>query len=138
MTLSITNNKFDITLFKKPLNLYLYIPPSSAHLPGMATGLVFGMVLRIMKLCSRVSDAQRQICVFYRQLLRRGYSKDHLTMLFTNAFENAYQHYRRTRAELKALEDQKLVQGYSRVFFHLQYHPMTQIPKSFNVSGKNK
>jgi hypothetical protein len=123
MTLSIANNKFDITLFEKPLNLYLYIPPSSAHPPGVATGLVFGMVLRIMKLCSRACDAQRRIRVFYRRLLRRGYSKDQLTPLFTKAIENACQHFRRTPAELTALQDQKLVQGYRRVFFHLQYHP---------------
>jgi hypothetical protein len=123
MTLTIADNKFDITLYEKPLNLYLYIPPSSAHPPGMATGLIFGMVLRIMKLCSKITDVQRQICVFYRRLLRRGYSKEQLTLLFNKAIVNAHQHFRRIPQELKLLQDRKLVQGYRRVFFHLQYHP---------------
>jgi hypothetical protein len=30
-TLTIAANKFDNTLFEKPLNLYLYIPQSSVH-----------------------------------------------------------------------------------------------------------
>jgi hypothetical protein len=47
LTITITNNKFDIMLFEKALNLYLYIPPTSSHPPGVATGLVFGMILRI-------------------------------------------------------------------------------------------
>ena len=124
MTLSIAkNNKFDITLYEKPLNLYLYIPPSSAHPPGMATGFIFGMVLRIMKLCSNTNDVRQRIQVFYRRLLRRGYSKDQLTPLFNKAIVNAHQHFRRTPQELKLLQDRKLVQGYRRVFFHLQYHP---------------
>ena len=123
MTISITGNKFEITLFEKPLNLYLYISPSSAHPPGMAVGLVHGMILRIYKLCSKPSDIRRRIKVFFRRLLRRGYSKDYLIPLFTKATENAKKHLRRTAAHLKAMEDAKLLKGYRRVFFHLQYHP---------------
>lgn len=123
MTLTISANKFDITLFEKPLNLYLYIPPSSAHPPGMIIGLVYGMVLRLWKLCSRVSDVQRRMKTFFRRLLRRGYSKDYLLPLFAKANENAQQHLRRTPEEFKAIQDKKLVQGSRRIFFHLQYHP---------------
>ena len=123
MTISITGNKFEITLFEKPLNLYLYISPSSAHPPGMAIGLVHGMILRIYKLCSKPSDIRRRIKVFFRRLLRRGYSKEYLIPLFTKATENAKKHLRRTAAQLRAMEDTKLLEGYRRVFFHLQYHP---------------
>jgi hypothetical protein len=61
MSISIKDNKFEIDLYEKPLNLYLYISPSSAHPPGMITGLVFGMTLRLWKLCSRASDVKRRI-----------------------------------------------------------------------------
>lgn len=123
MTITITGNKFDITMYEKPLNLYLYIPPSSAHPPGMAVGLIHGMLLRIYKLCSKPSDIRNRIKVFFRRLLRRGYTKDYLIPLFEKANENAKQHLRRTKSQLKALEDKKLLEGYRRVFFHLQYHP---------------
>ena len=123
MTITIANNKFDITLFEKPLSLYLYIPPASVHPPGMIVGLVHGMVLRMYKLCSKLSDIQRRMKTFYRRLLRRGYSAETLIPLFCKANENALQHLRRTPEQLKQIEDRKLVQGYRRVFFHLQYHP---------------
>jgi hypothetical protein len=66
MSISIKDNKFEIDLYEKPLNLYLYISPSLAHPPGMITGLVFGMTLRLWKLCSRASDVKRRIKIFYR------------------------------------------------------------------------
>jgi hypothetical protein len=71
-----------------------------------------------MKLCSKITDVQRRIRVFYRRLLRRGYSKEQLTPLFNKAIVNTHQHFCRTTQELKLLQDRKLVQG-----FHLQYHP---------------
>ena len=123
LTISIANNKFTTTLFEKELNLYVYIPPNSAHPPGVVTGLVFGMILRIWKLCSRANDAKRRIKTFFRRLLRRGYTKTFLIPLFAKATENAKRHFRRTPAEFKSAEDAKLVRNHRRVFFHLPYHP---------------
>ena len=43
MTISINNsNKIETTLFEKRLNLHLYIPPHSAHPPGLLPGIVYG------------------------------------------------------------------------------------------------
>ena len=48
MTISINNsNKIDTTLFEKRLNLHLYIPPHSAHPPGLLLGIVYGTLFRI-------------------------------------------------------------------------------------------
>ena len=35
LTISITNGNISTSLFEKPLNLHLYIPPHSAHPPGL-------------------------------------------------------------------------------------------------------
>ena len=123
MNISINQSALDITLFEKPLNLYLYITPNSAHPPGMVTGLVHGMMLRIYKLCSNPLDIRRRIKTLLRRLLRRGYEKEFLIPLFSKANDNAKQHLTRSRDEIKAREDKKLVEGYRRVFLHLKYHP---------------
>jgi hypothetical protein len=45
LIISIDAGKCSFTMFEKKLNLYLYIPPNSAHPPGVITGLVFGNIL---------------------------------------------------------------------------------------------
>ena len=46
LTLSIVDGKIESRTFQKALNLYLYLPPTSAHPPGCIKGLIFGMVGR--------------------------------------------------------------------------------------------
>lgn len=52
LTITMTNNRLQTSLYQKALNPYLYIPPHSAHPPGVLTGLVYGTVHRIYSLCS--------------------------------------------------------------------------------------
>jgi len=52
LTLTITNGIVESTLFEKSLSLYLYLPPGSAHLPGILRGLIAGALLQIIKLTS--------------------------------------------------------------------------------------
>ena len=57
MTISINkSNKIETTLFEKQLNLHLYIPPHSAHPPGLLPGIVYGTLFRIFTLCSDNED----------------------------------------------------------------------------------
>ena len=57
MTISINkSNKIETTLFEKRLNLHLYIPPHSAHPPGLLPGIVNGTLFRIFTLCSDNED----------------------------------------------------------------------------------
>jgi hypothetical protein len=56
LTLSVTPKGIQNWLFEKPLNLYLYIPPHSAHTPGILHGLVFGMTEHIFHLTTHWRD----------------------------------------------------------------------------------
>ena len=57
MTISINkSNCIETTLFEKRLNLHLYIPPHSAHPPGLLPGIVYGTLVRIFTLCSDNED----------------------------------------------------------------------------------
>ena len=65
MTISINkSNNIETTLFEKRLNLHLYIPPHSAHLPGLLPGIVYGTLFRIFTLCSNNKDKLQQTKVF--------------------------------------------------------------------------
>eukprot|EP00804_Cyclotella_cryptica_P012609 CCRYP_014726-RA/>CCRYP_014726-RA protein AED:0.43 eAED:0.43 QI:0/-1/0/1/-1/0/1/0/174 len=52
LTLTISSQKIQSTLFEKAQNLYLYLPPHSAHPRGPLNSLIFGNILHIHRLCS--------------------------------------------------------------------------------------
>ena len=47
MTILIHEGWIVTSIYEKAMNLYLYIPPHSAHPPGVLNGLVSGNILRI-------------------------------------------------------------------------------------------
>ena len=75
MTISIREGRIVTSLYKKSMNLYLYIPPHSAHPTGVLTGLVSGNILRIHSLCSEQDDINLRMKQFYARLLVRGYQQ---------------------------------------------------------------
>ena len=65
MTITINNsNMIDTTLFEKRLNLHLYIPPHSAHPPGLLPGIVYSTLFCIFTLCSCETDKIQRTKVF--------------------------------------------------------------------------
>lgn len=112
LTLTISGSRVSTTLFSKPLNLYLYIPPRSAHPPGVLTGLVFGMIFRIFSLCSEPDDRRRRLQDFWNRLLARGYSTPILLPLFKKGI--SLQLSRATNPRPPAEPT---------FFFHTRYHP---------------
>lgn len=79
------NNCIHTTLFEKDLNLYLYIPPMSAHTPRLLTSLVRGHFYRLARLCSDQTDRRQRITALYTRLLRRGYTAPILRHVFTSS-----------------------------------------------------
>jgi hypothetical protein len=80
--------KIHRTLFEKPLNLYLYLPPHSAHLPGVLTGLIYGMIRRVYRLTSCPNDCFTYLKKFYGRLHERGYSPQTFVPLFEAGLAN--------------------------------------------------
>jgi hypothetical protein len=90
LTIKITNSgRLTTTLYEKPQNLYLYIPPHSAHPPGMLSGLIHGNILRIHHLCSSLTDIQQKSSQFFTRLTSRGYTNSQLLPLFKSAHQKA-------------------------------------------------
>lgn len=120
LTISIRDRRIHTTLYEKPSNLHLYIPPHSCHPPGLLSGVVFGMVYRIRSLCSDPTDAADRITSFFRQLQRRGYQPSLLRPLFGRALESMN---KRDAATVPTPTDARH-QTRQTLFFHLRYHPL--------------
>ena len=110
------DNTINTTLFEKALNLYLYIPPHSAHPPGVLAGLVIGNCHRIFTLCSNDKDKTYHLRQFFIRLRARGYSSNTLLPLFNRAHQLALNP---TTKPLPSIDDIFK----RRIFFHLEYHP---------------
>ena len=115
MTISINNsNKIETTLFKKRLNLHLYIPPHSAHPPGLLPGIVYGTLFRIFTLCSTENDKLQKTKGFSKHLIAHGYKGNDIRILFHKAITRAKAYNGPATAE----DD-----DHTSVILHLPFHP---------------
>ena len=89
LTISITNGQISTSLFEKPLNLHLYIPPHSAHPPGLLPGIVHSTLFQIFTLCLDHNDRILRTKVFFKRLQARGYKSDQIKPLFHKAIARA-------------------------------------------------
>lgn len=121
LNIKLNNGRIHTSLYAKPMALHLYIPPSSCHAPGIATGLIYGHFNRVYQLCSHQRDIDNEIHLFFNRLLDRGYSLTQLVPLFLTAEEKA-----KKQVTARQLQQQNphppSPQGNQDVFFHLRYH----------------
>jgi hypothetical protein len=115
LTLSISDNgTIFTTLYQKPSNFHLYIPPHSAHPPGLLSGMIYGTVHRIHTLCSSQADRQQRLREYISHLQARGYKRVNILPIF----QKALTHVATIRPAHQTPEFDR-----STIFFHLQYHP---------------
>ena len=114
--LSIQDRRITTSLFEKALNLHLYIPPHSAHPPGLLPGLVFGNLFRIYTLCTDDDDKTNRTKIFFRRLLARGYKTDQLQPLFARAITTARNYTGPTGQGTSNTPTNSMI-------LHLPYHP---------------
>ncbi len=124
MTIAINNNTATTTIFEKAQNLYLYIPPTSAHPPGMIHGLIYGNILRIHRLCTHPHDIQSKSQEFFTRLTQQGYSPFKITPIFKQAHINALSFLSRRNYP----HHQPNIPPQNKLFIHLQYHPQDPNP----------
>jgi hypothetical protein len=111
--------QIETTLYEKPLNLHLFLPPHSTHPKGVIKGLIMGSVLRIFKLTSNPELWSGFVSRFFNQLLARGFKANDIMPLFRAARINAAKHLSSTPCVAPIL----LTTEEKRVYFHLVYHP---------------
>jgi hypothetical protein len=75
LTLSIApSNTITSQTYQKPLNLYLYIPPTSSHPTSCFTGTIVGNILRFWRQNPDLSHYRRLVSDFATHLIDRGYT----------------------------------------------------------------
>jgi hypothetical protein len=121
LTISINGDRLTTTLYEKAMNLYLYIPPHSSHPPGVLTGLIYGNIFRIQRLCSEETDKSKLKKQFFQRLLVRGYKPADIKPVFEKAESNAIK-----KQQQKQKSDMR-----DTVFLHLPFHPDN--PRSGNI-----
>ena len=75
LTISIKNGQISTSLFEKPLNLHLYIPPHSDHPPGLLPGIVHSTLFQLFTVGSDPNDQILRMKVFlngYRHEVTRA------------------------------------------------------------------
>jgi hypothetical protein len=87
------------------MNLYLYIPPASAHPAGCIKGTVFGLTRRYYAQNTFRRDYINFIKLLYHRLIRRGWDRSKMRQ---NILDRS----------LRAEDD-----GKNRLFLHFTYHP---------------
>jgi uncharacterized protein (UPF0335 family) len=118
-------NTIQTKLYEKALNLYLYLPPHSAHTPGTLKGLIIGMLLRIHRLTSDKACMKSDIQRFYDRLVARGYQDKGVRELFNDTIAQI-------TSKQNTIENSQFpisfnlgskTQPEQNLMLHLKYHP---------------
>jgi hypothetical protein len=120
LTITISDGAIRTTLYEKKLDLYLCIPPHSAHPPGVLTGLVLGGIHRIYNLCSDDLDIESHLKRFYHRLIMRGYKRTDLEPHFVKGIEK---HRARRQNPSPVTEEVTHCLDDNLTFLHLQFNP---------------
>jgi hypothetical protein len=132
LTITIGEDRRIVTkTYEKSMNLYLYIPPASAHPPGVLKSIVYGNLRRYWLQNSLRSDFITTAKHFASRLIARGHSADSIRMIFMEA-----------AASLDTIERHgktpkcNAANALNTLFFHWEYHPnglsRKSIRKSYN------
>ena len=162
LTISIDKNTGEITTktYQKPMNLHLYIPPNSAHTPGLQKSLVSGLLKTYKTQNSNEEDFIHISKLLFKRLRDRGYKQEDLEELFQDAIQKLIVNEQPKRKEtptptiinkksqsLKEIATRKSPKPQTkekkeRAFFHLPYHPKDisrkTIRKTYSTTCENE
>ena len=123
--------------YQKPQNLYLYIPPHSAHRDGMMKGIVYGELKRYHWQCTNRKDYVEIVSKFFKRCLDRNWNFRILKKIFLEAdykLSNPKISPSTTEAQTSDDLEEELEQTEAeeqkrdRLFLKVQFHP-SYIPR---------
>ena len=127
LTISIKNRHLHYKTYQKEHNLYLYIPPLSAHPREMLRGLIFGRLRAYCKHNTDLSDYYEMAYLLSQRLIDRGWSWNYIAPIFMAA------HDRITGKSKRRIKPNTKLQP---IILHTKYHPrgiqQQQLQKLYN------
>jgi hypothetical protein len=114
LTLSISESKILTKTFQKDMNLYLYIPASSAHPPSCLKGLIMGEMRRYW-IQNNKNDFEAILSKFILRLTERGHKIENLIPILLQAA--AFLNSSVTQHRLSSSND------IQTMYLHWSYHP---------------
>ena len=121
LTISIEGSSLTTKTYQKSMNLYQYIPPQSAHPPGMIKGIIFGLMRNYYLQNSKQRDYHQMATKLFSRFVARGWDRASIKghILFA---DNKLRHSPLTTATPEPIPTK------NRLFIHLEYHP-NHIPR---------
>lgn len=86
---TIDSSRIWSSVYQKPMNRYLYIPPTSLHSISVFRNTIIAERKRYRLFCSRDSDFMDIQTLFYKRLRQRGFSIEMLNPLFEIHFDRS-------------------------------------------------
>jgi hypothetical protein len=114
LKVQIQNSRIRFTTFQKPMNLYLYIPPSSAHPTSCLKGLIIGELRRYW-LQNDPDTFQTILIKFITRLLHRGHDIANISPIL---LEGAHAINKTNKSGATPLHSQS-----KTLYLHWAYHP---------------
>ena len=111
--------------------LYLFIPPHSAHPPGVLVSHINGNILRIFRLNSDEKDMTDDVLTFFRRFIQRGHSSDMLKPIFEKAIANARRFMATSQQHRDENKEKQMENACRRLYLHIEFHP--QNPTSSEI-----
>lgn len=118
LTLTIEGTKITSRTYQKKMNLYLYIPPASAHPTGCIKGTIFGLIRRYKAQNTYRRDFVNLVKLLYRRLIARGWDPSFIRPIFSEACRSAERPLPDSTSSSPAKSSTK-----NRLFIHMVYHP---------------
>ena len=138
ISLDVASGKITTSTYEKEQNLHTYLPPYSAHAPGVIKGLIFGFVRRYWLQNDSQVDYTHMITKFVQRLRKRGHRLSIIKSLITEA---ALHFERKMCGKKTYIKPKSLTTKPENVLFYkAQFHPRgvprSYIHQAFKVSLK--
>lgn len=108
------------------MNLYLYIPPYSAHQPGIVRSLIFDQFQRYWLQNSCVTDYQHYASLLLTRLLERGHTFENVQPIFLQPADKI----ENMKTSLEYTQNLQQRPYKNKIYLHLEYYLDGTAPKN--------